>query len=47
MKAKLIIPKEDSHCLCLSIILIVFKIGKNHYPRVFLEEYKYIVKEKG
>ena len=25
----------------------VFKIGKNCYPKVFLKEFKYIVKEKG
>ena len=23
-----------------------FRTGKNYYPQVFLEEYKYIVKEK-
>lgn len=23
----------------------VFKMGKNYYPQVFLEEYKYAVKE--
>ena len=41
-------PKEGSHCICLSVILIdfVFKIGKNYYPQMFLEECKYIVKEK-
>ena len=34
--------------ICLSVILInyVFNTGKNYYPQVFLEEYKYIVKEK-
>ena len=42
------IPKEDSHCTCLLDVLIVsvFKIGKNYYPQVFLEECKYFVKEK-
>ena len=41
-------PKEGSHCIFLSVVLIdsVFKMGKNYYPRVFLEECKYIVKEK-
>ena len=42
-------PKEDFHCVCLSLILInsVFKkIGKNSYPQVVLEECEYIVKER-
>ena len=32
----------------LSVILIdsVFKTGKNYYPQVFLEECKYMAKEK-
>ena len=34
--------------LCLSVILIdsIFRTGKNHYPQVFLEGCKYVVKEK-
>ena len=42
------IPKEDSQCICLSVILIdsVFRTGNNYYPQVFLKEYKYVVKEK-
>ena len=24
----------------------IFRIGKNYYPQVFLEEYKYVIKEK-
>ena len=42
------IPKESSQFICLSVILIgsVFKIGKNYNPQVFLEECKYVVKEK-
>ena len=42
------IPKEGSHHICLSIILIdsVFKMNKNYYPQMFLKECKYIVKEK-
>ena len=42
------IPKEDSQRICLSVILInsVFRTGYNYYPQVFLEECKYIVKEK-
>ena len=41
-------PKEGSHCICLSVVLIdsVFEMGKNYYPQVLLEEYKCIVKEK-
>ena len=42
------IPKEGSHCICLSVILIdsLFKIGKSYYPLVVLEECKHNVKEK-
>ena len=42
------IPKEGSHCLCLSLTLIdsVFKIGESYYPQVFLEECEYIFKGK-
>ena len=42
------IPKEGSQCICFSVILIdsVFRTGKNYYPQVFLEECKYVVKEK-
>ena len=42
------IPIEGSQCICLSIILIhsVFRRGKNYDPQVFLEEYKYVIKEK-
>ena len=40
--------KADSHCIYLSVILIdsVFKMSKNYYPQVFLEECKYIAKER-
>ena len=36
------IPKEGSHCICLSVILIVsvFRTGNNYYSQVFKEEYK-------
>lgn len=36
------VPKEGSHCFCLSVILIdsVFRMGKKHYPQAFLEECK-------
>ena len=42
------IPKEGSPFICLLVILIdsAFKMGKNYYPQVFLEECKYVVKEK-
>ena len=42
------IPKEGSQLICLSVILIdsIFKMGKNCYPQVFLEEFKHVVKEK-
>ena len=32
----------------MSVVLLdsVFRIGKNYYPQVFLEEYKYVIKEK-
>ena len=38
-------PKEGSHCILLSVVLIdsVFKMGKSCYPELFLEECKYIV----
>ena len=34
------IPKEGSHCACLSVISMdsVFKMGKNYYLLVFLKE---------
>ena len=42
------IRKEGSPFICLSVTLInsAFRIGKNYYPQVFLEECKYVVKEK-
>ena len=42
------IPKDDSQCIFLSVILIdsVYRKDKNYYPQVFLEECKYVVKEK-
>ena len=32
------IPKEGSHCFCLSVITIdaAFQMGKNCYPQTFL-----------
>ena len=45
-----IMPKEGSHCVYLSVILIdsVFKMVKSYYPQVFLEKFqlsKFIDKE--
>ena len=42
------ISKECSRCIFLSVILIysIFKMGKNYYLQVFLEECKYIAMEK-
>ena len=42
------VPKEGSQFACLVVILIdfVFRTGKKYHPQVFLEEYKYVVKEK-
>ena len=39
---------EGFYFICLSVILIdsVFRTGKNYYSQVFLEESKYVVKEK-
>ena len=42
------IPKEDFRYIYLSKVLLNsdFRTGKNFYPQVFLEECKYVVKEK-
>ena len=42
------ISKEVSQCICLSVILInsVYREDKDNYPQAFLEQYKYLVKEK-
>ena len=41
-------PKESYHCIYLSVELIgsVFKMSKIYYSQVFLEQCKYIVKER-
>ena len=41
-------PKECSHCICLSLILIdsAYRNNQIYCPEVFLEESKYIVKDK-
>ena len=38
------IPKENSQCKCLSIIILdsVIKANKKYYPQTFLEECKYM-----
>ena len=42
------IEKQGSQYICLSVIFndSVHRTGKNYYPQVFLEECKYVVKEK-
>ena len=42
------IPKEGSQFICLTVILIhsVFRTDKIYYSQVFLEECKYVVKER-
>ena len=42
------IQKQGSQCICFSVIFIesVYRTGKSYYPQVFLEECKYVVKEK-
>ena len=42
------LAKEGFQFICLSVILIdsVFRTAKNYYPQAFLEECKYVVKQK-
>ena len=42
------VPKDGPRYICLLVIFInfPFRTGKNYYPQVLLEEFKYIVKEK-
>ena len=42
------IPKESSHCIFLSVILIisVFRTGRNYYPQVILEECRFVIEKK-
>ena len=39
---------KGTQCICLSVVLIdsVFTTGNIYHPQVFLEECKYVVKEK-
>ena len=41
-------PNESFESVCLSVILLnsVYKKDNKYYPQVFLEECKYVVKEK-
>ena len=42
------IPKEGFQCICLSVILTdsILRTGKIYYPKVHLEECKYVIKGK-
>ena len=42
------IPNESLECVCLSLTLLdsVYKKDNKYYTQVFLEERKYVVKEK-
>ena len=41
------VPKKGSHCVGLSktIIDFIFKMGKNHYLQVSLEDSEYVAKK--
>ena len=40
---------QSAQCIFLLVILIdlIYRLDKNYYPQVFLEEYKYTFGEKG
>ena len=43
------IPKDNEYCACLSVILsdsIFVNSGKEYYPQIFLEECKYVIKNR-
>ena len=43
------IPKDNEYCACLSVILldsIFINSDKEYYPQIFLEECKYVIKNK-
>ena len=43
------IPKDNEYCACLSVILldsIFVNLNKEHYPQIFLEECKYVIKDE-
>ena len=37
--------RKKYYHLLMILIEPVFKMGKNYYPQIFLEEYQYVVKE--
>ena len=41
------VPKEDTSCKCLSLIVLdsVIRIGKKHYPQTLLEKCKYVIRK--
>ena len=43
------IPKDNEYCSCLSVILldsIFVNSDKEYYPQIFLEEFKYMIKDR-
>ena len=43
------ISKDNEYCACLSVILsdsIFVNSGKEYYPQIFLEECKYVIKNR-
>ena len=43
------IPKDTKYCACLSVILLHFILvnsDREYYPQMFLEEYKYVIKNR-
>ena len=43
------IPKDNKNCVCLSVILldsIFVNSDKEYYPQIFLEEFKYMIKDR-
>ena len=44
-----IIAKDNEYCACLSVIIldpIFVNSDKEYYPQIFLEEWKYVIKDK-
>ena len=43
------IPKDNEYCACLSVILldsIFVNSNEEYYPQIFLEERKYVIKDR-
>ena len=43
------IPKHNEYCVCLSVIpldSVFVNLNKEYCPRIFLEEWKYAIKDK-